>query len=85
MNRLPADDRSVLAIAWAWATRVMVVAAEMVVPGLVGYWIDLQVGSRVVFMLIGFAGGITLAIMHLVRMTSPAKELEKKNDQSRSL
>lgn len=72
MDRLPADDRSALAVAWSWATRVMVVAAEMVVPGLVGYWLDQKIGTYVVLTLVGFAVGITLAVMHLMRMTGPS-------------
>jgi hypothetical protein len=71
------DDRSALAVAWSWATRVMIVAAEMVVPGLVGYWIDQKIGTQVVLTLVGFAAGITLAVMHLVRMTAPASGSEK--------
>jgi hypothetical protein len=69
MDRAPQDDRSAISLAYAWATRVMVIAAEMVVPGLVGVWIDQKIGSLVVFALAGFALGITVAIMHLVRMT----------------
>ncbi len=69
MDRPPADDRSALSLAWAWGTRVTVIAAQMVVPGLIGYWIDEKLGTRIVFMLVGFAIGITSAIMQLVRMT----------------
>ena len=32
----PADDRSAMAVAFEWATTVMTISAEMVVPGLVG-------------------------------------------------
>jgi len=69
MDRHPQDDRSAISLAYAWATRVMVIAAEMVVPGIVGVWIDRKLGTLLVFALAGFALGITLAIMHLVRMT----------------
>jgi hypothetical protein len=54
----------------------MVVSLEMVLPGLAGYWVDLQLGTKVVFMLLGFATGSTAAVIHLVRMT--------RSDQSRS-
>jgi F0F1-type ATP synthase assembly protein I len=71
MGRLPADDRSAMAIAWAWASRIMVIAAEMVVPGLLGYhFLDEWLGTRVLFLLLGLALGMVLAIMHLVRMTA---------------
>jgi F0F1-type ATP synthase assembly protein I len=69
MNLPPEDDRSAVSQAYAWATRVMVIAAEMVAPGLFGLWIDQKLHTMVLFALLGFALGITVAIMHLVRMT----------------
>lgn len=67
----PPDDRSPLAIAYGWAIRVMTISAEMVLPGLVGVWLDAeeQLGTRFVFTLIGFAIGLPLALWHLLRMT----------------
>ena len=47
----------------------MIVSLEMVLPGLAGYWIDKQLGTAVVFMLLGFAVGSSAAVVHLVRMT----------------
>ena len=35
----------------------MTIAAEMVVPGLIGHWLDTKFGTRAVFLLIGFAVG----------------------------
>ena len=69
MDRPPSDDdRSAISLAYAWATRVMVIAVEMVLPGLLGLWIDQKLGTVVLFALAGFALGITVSIMHLVRM-----------------
>ena len=65
----PSDDRSPAAKAYQWASRIMIVSLEMVLPGLAGYWIDQQLGTKVVFMLIGFAVGGTASVMHLIRMT----------------
>ena len=48
---------------------MMTVAVEMVLPGLAGYWLDQKLGTRLVFMLVGFAGGMALGMWHLVRMT----------------
>lgn len=71
MIRPSDDDRSAISLAYAWATRVMVIAAEMVVPGMLGVWIGQKFGqaATILLALVGFALGITLAIMHLVRMT----------------
>ena len=65
----PSDDRSPVAKAYQWASRIIIVAMEMVLPGLAGYWLDQQLGTLVLFMVVGFLGGTTWAVIHLVRMT----------------
>ena len=47
----------------------MIVALEMVLPGLAGYWVDQKLGTVVLFMMIGFAVGSSAAVIHLIRMT----------------
>jgi hypothetical protein len=64
------DDRSAIAVAAQWVSRVMTVSLEMVLPGLLGLWIDGRLGTWVVFTLVGFAIGVTAAVWHLIRMTS---------------
>lgn len=54
----------------------MVVAMEMVLPGLAGYWLDQRLGTVVLLMLVGFALGGTAAtvhLMHMVRSDNPAR------------
>ena len=63
------DDRSQLARAYQWATRIMVVSLEMVLPGLAGYWLDSKLGTVVLFTLVGFGFGTTGAVVHLLQMT----------------
>jgi F0F1-type ATP synthase assembly protein I len=65
----PSDDRSPIAKAYHWATRIMIVSLEMVLPGIGGYWLDKWLGTKVVFMLVGFALGCTAAMTHLLQMT----------------
>jgi Putative F0F1-ATPase subunit Ca2+/Mg2+ transporter len=65
----PSDDRSQTAKAYQWASRIMIVALEMVLPGLAGNWVDQRLGTKILFTLLGFAGGCTAAVMHLIRMT----------------
>lgn len=48
----------------------------MIVPGLIGYLIDQQVGSRIVFTLLGLILGMTGAVLQLVRLVSVAEEPE---------
>jgi hypothetical protein len=65
----PPDDRSPAAKAYQWASRIMVVSLEMVLPGVAGYWVDQQLGTVCLFLLIGLALGCTGAVLHLIRFT----------------
>jgi F0F1-type ATP synthase assembly protein I len=57
-----------MAIAFEWSATIMTISAEMVVPGLAGYWLDQQLGTRALFLLTGFAIGGTLAALALMRI-----------------
>lgn len=69
-----------MAIAAAWSARVMTISAEMVIPGLVGLWIDGKLGTKVVFTLLGFGLGMVIGLMHTLRMVAPSGE---PNDSSK--
>jgi Putative F0F1-ATPase subunit Ca2+/Mg2+ transporter len=47
----------------------MIVSMEMVLPGLAGHWLDDCLGTKVLFMLLGFSVGGTAAVVHLIHMT----------------
>ena len=64
----PPDDRSAMAIAFQWSFTVMTIAAMMVVPGLMGYWLDQRLGTKAVFLLVGFVLGSILAGFALMRI-----------------
>ena len=65
----PPDDRSPMALAYAWAARVMTVSIEMVVPGVVGFWLDQRLGTKVLLTVVGLALGMSVGMWHLLRMT----------------
>jgi hypothetical protein len=65
----PSDDRSPAAKAYQWATRIMVVSLEMVLPGLAGLWLDRWLGTVVLFAMAGFGLGSWVAVTHLIQMT----------------
>ena len=50
-------EQSPIVIATQWATRIMTLAIEMVVPGLGGIWLDGRLGTKALFTLFGFAFG----------------------------
>jgi hypothetical protein len=64
----PPDDRSPIALAYVWATRIMVVALTMVLPGLAGHWVDEQLGTVILFLLIGLGLGCTAATFQLMQI-----------------
>jgi len=57
-----------MAIGLEWSATIMVIAAEMVVPGLIGYWIDTKLGTRAFFLLVGLAVGSLMAGLALARI-----------------
>lgn len=79
----PLDDRSAYAVAAQWVSRIMAVAMEMVLPGLLGLWLDSRLGTRVLFALLGFGVGIPVAVWHLVRMM-PTKQSDRRGRRSTS-
>ncbi len=77
------DDRSATAKAAAWTSRIMTISLEMVVPGLVGYWLDTKLGTKFVLMLAGFVLGFTAAIKHLLHLTQKKSEAKKSTSQAK--
>jgi cyanate permease len=63
------QSRHPYAVAMAWVSRITTVALEMVLPGLVGIWLDRRWGTSPWITLLGFGLGMTLAIWHLIQMT----------------
>jgi F0F1-type ATP synthase assembly protein I len=65
-----------MALAASWSAMITTISMEMVVPIALGYWIDTWLGTRVVFVILGAIGGMTLGMFHLVRLlaNSPAKK-----------
>lgn len=57
----PEDRRSPLAVALEWVSRITAVALAMVLPGLLGYWLDTKFGTRFLApagFLFGIVGGM---------------------------
>ena len=74
----PPTDRKATSEAAASYSRVVTVAMEMVAPGLVGLWIDRQVGTEAAFAVGGFVRGMALGVYNVVAF---AKEQSQKNLQ----
>ena len=74
---IPPDDRSVLAKAYDWALRIMAVSLVMVLPGIVGYWIDTKLRTVCLFLVVGLGLGSFAALrllMRIVEQSDPRNE-----------
>ncbi len=60
-----------MAQAMAWSSRITTISMEMVLPAVFGHWLDERLGTQWVFVMLGAIAGMTVGIMHLVRMTDP--------------
>lgn len=67
LRSLPAD-LSWMAGAMNWVSKITTVALVMVLPGLVGWWLDNQLATRYLS-LVGFALGVPLGMWSLIAMT----------------
>lgn len=54
-----------------WTSRLTTVSLEMVLPGVLGHWVDRQLGTGMVFLVLGVVLGLTTGMWHLIRMTHP--------------
>ncbi len=59
-----------MAKSFSKASEVTSISIMMIVPGLVGYWIDQKVGSVLVFTLLGLALGMGVAFRQLMILVS---------------
>lgn len=62
------DDRSPIALAMEWTSRITSISLELVVPVLIGYWLDQRLGTRVLFLVLGVVLGFVTATLSLVQL-----------------
>lgn len=70
-----------MAVAVQWATRVTTIALEMVVPALLGWWLDQYLGTRLVFLALGGILGLITGMRSLLRIAEAAN---RRNGTQRS-
>lgn len=68
VSQLP-DDRSREAVAYQWASQIMTVAMEMVLPGMLGYALDRRWKTGYFLTICGFVFGFVFGMFHLLKMT----------------
>jgi uncharacterized membrane protein len=78
----PPYDPTSIVIAYQWAARVIMLAIEMVVPGVAGHWVDGRLGTKALFTLLGFALGAAFALRQLLRIAQQSQRRQVDPDSS---
>ena len=78
-------DLSWMGDAFGWASRIMAIALEMVLPVIVGTWLDARFGTRFLSLL-GICVGLPLGLWHLMLLArkSKLKAFEQRADKRES-
>jgi ATP synthase protein I len=63
------DDQTPYVLATMWVSRITSIVLEMVLPGVLGYWVDQKLGTRVLFLIIGVILGFVGGLWQLIRLT----------------
>jgi ATP synthase protein I len=66
------DDRPPLALAYAWSARVTSISLELVVPVLIGYWLDQRWGTLPLLLIVGVILGLVTSTLSLLRLAKHA-------------
>jgi hypothetical protein len=58
-----------LATALEWSSRITGISVEMALPGLLGYWLDVRLKTKFVFIMLGVILGLAGGLWSLIRLT----------------
>lgn len=64
------DDRSPLALAMGWVSRITAISLEMALPALLGYWADQWLETEPLFLVLGVIAGFSLGMWHLIKLAA---------------
>ncbi len=68
MTEKTPDDRSPMAMAIEWSTRLMAIGLEMALPAIGGHWLDLRIGTSPVLIIGGAVLGFVAGMFHLLQI-----------------
>ena len=74
------DDRSSTAKALSKVSEILALCLLMVVPALIGSWIDRQFSTVLLFTLLGLALGMTGAVMQLMKLVAPKSNIQSQEN-----
>jgi ATP synthase protein I len=55
--------------AMQWVSRITSISMEMVLPGVLGYFVDQWLGTKLVFLILGLILGFVGGIWQLIKLT----------------
>jgi hypothetical protein len=65
------DDRSPLALAYQWSARITSISLELLLPMLIGLWLDQRWGTLPLLLIVGVILGFVTATLSLLRLAKP--------------
>ena len=65
------DDRSPTAKAMSKVSEILALCLLMVIPALIGNWLDKRFSTVLLFTLLGLAFGMTGAVLQLMKLVAP--------------
>ncbi|HEY5316099.1 MAG TPA: AtpZ/AtpI family protein [Pirellulales bacterium] len=63
------------------ASMIISIGMELVIPGLIGYWLDGRFGTKPLLLLIGFAVGMLAAGWQLTRLVAKLSAADSKREK----
>ena len=76
------DDRPPMAVAMQWVSQITTVALEMVLPAVLGLWVDGKWNTEPWFLICGAVGGFALGMWHLLQMAKTSEKPPETRDRS---
>jgi len=70
-----------MAAAYIWVSRIFSICGEMVLPGILGYWLDQYWGTKFIAIL-GFMLGLTLGMVHLIQIANKSNKKPSQRDST---
>ena len=64
------ESRPPMAIAMGWVSRITTISLSMVLPGVAGIWVDNQLGTMPVFVILGVILGFALGMYQLLQLAN---------------
>jgi ATP synthase protein I len=65
------DDQSPLALAYQWSARITSISLELLLPMLLGLWLDRRWGTLPLLLIVGVILGFLTATLSLLRLAKP--------------